>query len=133
MPFPGSRLWFRLILLVIVASLYIAACASPACTWQPGSKINGWFILELGWVPGPWTIPWFANILLVIGSILLLCNKHGTASCLAVAGALLGLTTLVAWDVWYDSPGCYLWQASLIIFSVGTITITWNENRGTNA
>jgi hypothetical protein len=72
---PGSRSFVsRLVVAVIVGSLYIAACASPAIDWEAprdygdiqlfGRVHYGIMTLLLGWVE---PIPWSANPLLLVG------------------------------------------------------------------
>jgi hypothetical protein len=139
----------RVYVSLVVATLYFAACVSPAVewvdvprvsrdfgdiqlfhNWETGSRIGLW-ALVFGWSP-PWTIPWSANLLLVIGWVLLLLNKNTLAWSFGTAAALLGLST---WALRHTSNdvqlnlrvGYYLWQASLIVFAVGSMAIWLRE------
>src|SRR3954451_11105784 len=98
---PPSAL-YRGLLSVVVWSLYAVALFAPAikadegghaCTAIRLGTLPGWETLLFGWVP-PLTIPWSANLLLLLGWILLLRRRSRGALVLGVAAALAGLTTL---------------------------------------
>jgi hypothetical protein len=119
---------------LVVAVLYGAACLSPAIDYKPPENrdfgditpygvVSGFTTLLLGWFP-PYVIPWAANLLLLVGWILLMYKKTTAALGFGVAAALLGLTT---WAVLDDQMqvlvGYYLWQASLIAFALGALAV----------
>jgi hypothetical protein len=135
----------RLVVSLLVGSLFIVACASPAveieCPPHVGrdfGDINpfpdlasgthyGIVALLFGW-GSPWALPWLANVLLVIGWILLLLKKNAAALGFGIAMALFGFTTLAYLFVHLDSyhltrllVGYYLWQAGLIVFALGAL------------
>jgi hypothetical protein len=128
-----------LVVSLIVASLYVTACACPAIEFEkrvprdygditliPESWYNplpGVGALVLGCVP-PLIIPWSANLLLLVGWVLLLCNKNTVALGFGVAAALVGSSTWVFSSVWKQLlVGYYLWQASLIAFALGALVL----------
>jgi hypothetical protein len=135
---------------LIVVALYLAACVNPAVEWvdiprtgsrdfgdiqlfhewQTGSRIGLW-TLVVGWCP-PWTVPWSANFLLLIGWVLLLLSKNRLAWRFGAAAALLGLTTWAFRSSAKDTEmklrvGYYLWQASLFVFALGSAAIWLRE------
>lgn len=131
----------RLLVSLVVWALFLAACMAPAvkvdegghaCTAIRLGTLPGFVTLLLGCVP-PLTVPWSANLLLVVGWVLLLCNKTKAALDLGVAAALLGLTTWLFSFEWKELlVGYYLWQSSLLSFALGTLAIRiWQPTRTT--
>lgn len=122
----------RGLVLLLVASLYAAACVCPAvkvdegghaCTAIRIGTLPGFGALLLGWIP-PLTIPWSANGLLVTGAIFLLFKQWGVAACLGSAAALAGLSTWAfAFSFQELLVGYYLWQGSLLSFAGGTLAL----------
>jgi hypothetical protein len=80
----------------------------------------GFLALALGWIP-PSTVPWSANILVLIGWILLWRRKLTAAMWFGVAAALAGLTAPWLSDASMGRLliGYYLWQGSLLVFAWG--------------
>ena len=153
--FSASRFLSRLMVSLVVGLLYVAACACPAVKFENrglqlvnfllvsvGGKPNaqgeeyievlGVETLREGWPP-PRIIPWSANILLLVGWILLLCKKNAVALGCGVAAVLAGQST---WALSRGLPeraqllvGSYLWQASLIAFALSALAIWFWEPR----
>src|SRR3954453_9017892 len=100
-----------------------------ACTAIRLGTLPGWETLLFGWVP-PLCIPWSANLLLLMGWVLLLCRRFRAAWWVGAAGALAGLTTLGLWPLegWEKLlAGYFAWQACLIVFAVGAL-ILWRRH-----
>lgn len=139
----ASSFLSRLMVSLVVGLLYVAACACPAVKVEnPGPPIIVNLLVSLGAkldVQGPedaellrvetllegWhrplIIPWSANILLLIGWILLLCKRNTAALSFGAGAVLAGLSTWAFSDVWKQLLlGYYLWQASLVTFALGT-------------
>jgi hypothetical protein len=116
---------------LVVGALYAVALFAPAIKADEGGRactairlgtLPGWETLVFGWVP-PLTIPWSANLLLLLGWILLLRARYRPAMRLGVAAMLAGLTTLALWPLegWETlRVGYYFWQASLFVFAWGS-------------
>src|SRR5690349_11301172 len=90
-----------------VWALYAASLFAPAikadegghaCTAIRLGTLPGWETLLFGWVP-PLTIPWSANLLLLLGWIMLLRKRYRGALRLGIAAVLAGLTTLALWPL----------------------------------
>ena len=133
---PGSPL--RWVALAIIGALYLAGCATPCVEFageppardvgdlrffpdvQAGPQL-GVTALALGWSP-PWTIPWTANVLLLVGAVLLAVKRNRPAFYCGIAAALLGSGTWMLFP--FDDKlirllvGYYLWQASLLALAV---------------
>ena len=126
--------------LLPVLGLYAAACGTPAIYFDEGGSActairlgspTGLEALLLGWVP-PFTIPWSANIVLLLGFILFLQRKPRSAWYCGAAASLLGITTLLPsalaqvalilplppLNALPPLKGYFLWQGSLISFAV---------------
>ena len=126
----------RILLLLVVCSLFLAACAAPAievdegghaCTAVRLGTLPGWATLLLGWPP-PLTLPWIANPLLLVGCILLLWGRNRLAAYFGTAAALAGLTTWLFASGWKAIlSGYYLWQGSLAAFALGALAIYFCE------
>jgi hypothetical protein len=92
-------------------------------------EFSGFEALLTGW-HRPLIIPWSANILLLIGWVLLLCRKVNGALLFGIAGVVAGLSTWAFSDYFEQLlVGYYLWQASLIAFAVGALTIRYQVLR----
>jgi len=94
----------------------------------------GFLALALGWIP-PSTVPWSANILVLIGWVLFWRRKLTVALWFGVAAALAGFTAPWLSDASMGRLliGYYLWQGSLIIFALGTFALRRIEPRITSA
>jgi hypothetical protein len=122
---------------VAVWALYAVAFFAPAIKADEGGyacsairlgTLPGWETLLFGWVP-PLCIPWSANLLLLVGWILLLCKRYRAALWLGVVAALAGLTTLwlsveEGWEKLL--AGYFVWQASLFLFALGALAL-WRK------
>ena len=84
--------------------LYVVACGVPSVYWDDGlmrkdvirlGSLPGWFLLAVGWTLLPWSFPWLANPIWLIGVIYLLMKKHPEAWWCGVAASLIGLGRLV--------------------------------------
>lgn len=127
----------QLLLFVPTAILYVAACAAPAiqvdegghaCTAVRLGTLPGLATLLLGWLP-PFTLPWLANPLLLVGGVFLLLRKPGVAVILGGIAVGLGLTTWVyAYAMAWKGvlPGYYLWQGSLVTFTLAA-WVVWHS------
>src|SRR5262249_49272236 len=92
-------------------------------------EAQGVEVLLAGW-PDPQIIPWSANILLLVGWILLLCNKNAAGLGFGVGAVLAGLSS---WALVPERTqllmGSYLWFASLIAFALSALAIWFWEPR----
>ena len=143
----ASSLLSRLMLSLVVGLLYVAACACPAVKVEnprppivnllvslgakpdvqgpEDTELLGVETLLEGWHP-PLIIPWSANILLLIGWILLLCKKNTAALSFGGGAVLAGLRAWAFSGVWKQLLlGYYLWQASLVMFALGALAISY--------
>jgi hypothetical protein len=145
----------RLALALLVGSLYVAACACPAVEFTvvdvprahdfgeidvfPHLGLGphtGLAALLCGWA-GAWAFPWFANVFLLAGLILLLVRRNALALGFGTAAALLGFSTWPLFRCFQPDPnessrllvGAYLWQASLIVFASGALVVWLRERR----
>jgi hypothetical protein len=150
---PGGRgVGQRLIVSLVVGSLYVAGCASPAIEFVPAPPAPdsrprdfgmidiprvrleigahfGFVALVAGWQL-PWTAPWSANVFLLAGWILLLLEKQRAAAALGAAAVLAGFSTWMVEDARL-LVGYYLWQASLIAFALGALALWLRDSQGT--
>ena len=155
-PLGASSFWSRSMGSLVVGLLYVAACACPAVKVENrGLELMNLVVVSLGGKPdvqGPeyievlgvetllagWPplriIPWSANILLLVGW-LLLCKKNTGGLCLGIAAVLAGLTTgALLPEQTQLLVGSYLWLASLIAFALSALAIWfWNQEKPTNA
>jgi hypothetical protein len=129
----GMRL-YRVALLLLVGGLYAAACCVPAVEYLPPVNRDFGDITPYGSVPGivallfgPGSearIAWSANLFLLAGCILLLCKKDVLALITGAASVLIGLST---WAFVSDQMkllvGYYLWQGSMVGFTLGVVVI----------
>jgi hypothetical protein len=129
---------------VAVSLLYLLACILPCVNCGPefyGSDPGfpdfegGWHfgltILLFGWDRGNFW-PWSANVFLALGLICLWRKRLRTASWLGVLGSALGLT---AWWVRRHNTlmiGYYVWQASLLVLTVGAAVAFRKQNLAEN-
>jgi hypothetical protein len=92
--------------------------------------VPGFLALALGWIP-PSTVPWSANILVLIGWILFWRRKLSVALWFGVAAALAGFTAPWLSDASMGTLliGYYFWQGSLISFALGTLALRRIEAR----
>lgn len=125
----------RLAVSLVVASLFVAACASPAVDYKPPQTrdfgditpygvYHGIGALLFGGAAAP--LPWSANLLLLSGWVLLLIRMNAAALGVGAAAAVLGLTA------WLDGQfelllGYYLWQSSLIALALGALVLFLRE------
>jgi hypothetical protein len=124
------RLAFFALLLLVVGSLYVIACASPALVLQGAGRGNGYLLslgthtysglecLELGWlIPQHWT----ANIFLLVGMI---CLGTGRSRWALVLG-ILAVSASASMMIVVSEPdelrsGYWLWAGSMCSFAVGS-------------
>jgi len=148
----ASSFLSRSMVSLVVGLLYVAACACPAVKeknrglelinrllvslgGKPDAQgpeyteAQGVEVLLAGWPP-PRIIPWSANILLLAGWILLLCNKNAAGLGFGVAAVLTGLSAWALRPEWAQLlVGSYLWLASLIAFALSALAIWFWEPR----
>src|SRR5215831_9911797 len=148
----ASSFLSRSMVSLVVGLLYVAACACPAVKEKNRGLelINGLLVslggkpdaqgpeyieaqgvevLLAGWPP-PRVIPWSANILLLVGWMLLLCKKNTGGLCLGIAAVLAGLSTgALLPEQTQLLVGSYLWLASLIAFALSALAIWFCEPR----
>ncbi len=122
------------LVLGVTVVLFVSACAAPAVYFDEGGHActairlgspNGFLCLLMGWIP-PWTFPWVANPLLLVGAICVLCRQPRIATWLASIAVAAGLSTWVLVAIGMIPRvlvGCYLWQASHVVFAVGCFVI----------
>jgi hypothetical protein len=127
----------------LVLCLYILACCTPAAMlpnfYRGGrplivERILGFGLLALGWLPSPMILPWLANAFLLVGLILLWRGRFKSALISGCLAAILGFTTWFFIDPGQDAAclhdvmiGYFLWQASLLVFALGTGLIAWQQ------
>jgi hypothetical protein len=120
----------RILISVLVWGLFVSACAEPAahidegghaCTAIRLGSPPGLVALLLGWVP-PFSVPWSANLLLLVGWVFLVRGRFPTAAWLGGVGAALALTT---WGYGFPElmAGYYLWQSSLVVLAGGAVLL----------
>jgi hypothetical protein len=148
--FGASSFLSRSMVSLVVGLLYVAACACPAVKVENrGLELMNLVVVSLGgkpdvqgpeyievlgveallagWPP-PRIIPWSANILLLVGWLLLLCKKNAVGLGLGVAAVLAGLNTgALLPERTQLLVGSYLWQASLIAFALSALAIWFWE------
>jgi hypothetical protein len=120
----------RKVVSVGVWTLYTLSLVTPVVNDRGGAAnyhvgfVFGFLALGLGWIP-PSTLPWSANLLLVIGWVFFWRKRYFAALCLAILAALAGFTA-----PWLSDPsmgrlqmGYYLWQCSLLLFSWGAFAM----------
>jgi hypothetical protein len=106
---------------LVIWVLYFVACVLPVADSRTEyGPVPGFVALVWGWIP-PLTIPWSANILLLVGWVLLLWGKDIAALVLGIAAVGLGLSTWLFLERLF--PGYYLWQASLLALPLGACAI----------
>ena len=116
--------------------LYALSLVSPVQIDRGGSAnyhigvVLGFLALAFGWIP-PSTVPWSANILMLIGWVLFWRRSYTAALWIGVAAALAGLTApwLSDRSMGRLQFGYYLWQGSLLLFAWGTFTLRRIEPR----
>lgn len=122
---------------VVVWLVYFFACMSPVVKQTPDGisrsgitgTVYGWEAMMLGWAP-PAFLPWMANLLLLVGWICLLRRRYQTAFVFGIGAVLTSFTVWVVPLQELQSapcaellPGCYFWQASFILFAMGSFAI----------
>ena len=126
----------RFVGVAVVFGLFVAACASPfidqsllilPVAFDTGPhREQGWKCLAWGWVP-PFTVPWLANLFLLLGLVGLSLGWAGVSLTYSVIASLLALTL---WG--YRQPlliGYYLWQASMLALVVFAFAAKRLESR----
>ena len=125
----------RAIISLAALTLYISACALPAVYFDEGGHActairlgspTGFVALLLGWIP-PGTVPWSANLLLLVGLIAFWRRSDSWAAGLGGLAAALALTT--ALFVPRVLLGYYLWQGALIVFTTGAALLALRNRR----
>ena len=138
---PAPAIWSRVILLVVVGVLYVAACATPAVNYKaPESRdfgditSYGTYYGIMAFLLGPIgnAFVWSANIWLIVGSILLLVRVNRASAVFAVATAAIGLGWAILDESMTPLLGGWLWVASLVVFALGAVAITVREARAKN-
>ncbi|HEX4450000.1 MAG TPA: hypothetical protein VH143_03965 [Kofleriaceae bacterium] len=99
---------------VVVFVLFAAALFLPAIRIDRHHSAVGLVCIELGW----WTVPWYANLLLVLGLISLGIGWNGVALTLGVFAVFVALTTFIYVRVDELQAGFYVWLASLVAFTI---------------
>jgi len=120
----------RKAVIIGVWSLYALSLITPVLNDRGGAAnyhaglVPGFLALALGWIP-PSTLPWSANILLLIGWVLFWRRKYFAALWLGVPAALAGLTSPWLCDSGMGrlQIGSYFWESSLILFSCGAFAV----------
>lgn len=129
----------------IACGLYVAACALPATKWWGNKNMGGGgidhYMTEFGltcliW---GWTLvvtaiqegaldhlTWLANPLALVGVILLLVRRPTGAAAFSAAGAILGVSYLIAPPGSLGHPhlpqiGAWLWVCSLLTLTVAAL------------
>jgi hypothetical protein len=123
-----------LAVIFLALTLYVLACSSPAVTLRTignpsgtGSPaietLLGWDVLLFGWCPRRTALAWAANILILV-SLILLCvgwtRAALTWSSLAVLSSLTTWLFRVSGDLLELHVGYWLWQLSLLLFTLGS-------------
>jgi hypothetical protein len=102
-------------LVLFASSLYL-----PAIRIDPHHAVPGWLCVELGW----WTVPWYANVLLVLGAVARALAWHGVALVVGVLAIVVASCTFLYVGAAELECGFYVWLASLIAFAVGCADMT---------
>ena len=152
----ASGYFSRPMVSLVVGVLYVAACVCPAVKvpdpvpiglvlwaasggllrveFQDSKMIDVLGVQALRYGAQDWLlIPWSANVLLLIGWVLLLCRKYTVALGFGAAAVLAGLTTWAFFQAAELLPGYYLWQASLLAFALGTLAVRSRAERAAAA
>ena len=116
----------RKVVIIGFCVLYALSLVTPVANDGGGSAdyrigvMLGFLALAFGWIP-PSTVPWSANILVLIGWVFFWRRKLTVALWFGVAAALAGLTAPWLSDASIGKLliGYYLWQASLLLFACG--------------
>jgi hypothetical protein len=136
----------RVVVLLVVGALYIAACACPAVEFTDVPRAHDFGEIfpdpELGsnrgivalLFGGKMPLPWSANIFLLVGCILLLLKKYRLACGLGTVAAILGFSTwaLLDSDRMHQMKllvGYYFWQASLLTLPAAALALWLRERR----
>ena len=128
----GFRL-SKLIPLAATALLFASACGQPAVYFDEGGHActavrlgspTGLECLLLGWFP-PFTLPWSANAMLLLGAVFLAAGKPRVAGGFGTAAVLLGLSSwmFVGFSAQRLFAGYYLWQASHLVLAVSSFVL----------
>ncbi len=99
---------------VVVLVLFGVSLALPAIRIDGHHSAVGLLCIELGW----WTVPWYANVLLVLGAISLGIGWNGVALTIGVFAVFVALTTFIYARLDELQAGFYVWLASLVAFAI---------------
>ena len=121
LPPPGRRASFakRCWIAAGILCLYGVGCVLPVLSVLSDAGIPGIWCLVFGWYP-PFTLPWSANVLLVVGLVYWLSGHVFKAYGIGLAGAFAALSSWsLAWlcKLGWLGPGYYCWQLSLILLA----------------
>lgn len=108
----------HLSLVLISLLLFAIACITPAMRNEDGEGIPGWVALMGGWIP-PMTLPWSANLLLLLGLAFYGFGKYGIARIAGLIALGVSPTTLTMYAGHQLHVGYLLWQASFLAFAAG--------------
>ncbi len=119
LPAPGRRasLAKRCWITAAIIGLYGAGCVLPVF---PHFWFGGLFFLIIGWFP-PFTLLWWANVLLVAGLVYWFRGHVFKAYRIGMAGAFVALLSWgLVWvlQVGWPGPGYYCWHLSLIVLAL---------------
>jgi hypothetical protein len=147
-PNPGWR--DRLVVLFISMGLFLIACASPALAFKRTSSDMevwpGFQVLMMGWLGLLFKqIAWYANPVMVLSLIFLLCRRWLAATVIALAALALAANTLVLFStelpadeanvnklrLEYLGPGFYSWVASIVAIIIGAIILRRRNSTNT--
>ncbi|MEX0718379.1 MAG: hypothetical protein WD066_17420 [Planctomycetaceae bacterium] len=127
-----DRRYRRTIVIAGAWILFAAACALPAIEGagstvhmgfgnKSSGTVYGFVALIIGWIP-PFTIPWFANVVFIVGTIALAVQAFRAAAGCGATAAILAATTwlYIPFGMFFRVlPGYVLWQTALIALLLG--------------
>jgi hypothetical protein len=130
---------FQIPVLGISIALYLASLLLPAITFAHHEPLSGLHVLAWGW----WglvsfNLAWFANPAYLLAVIGLLCRRYKTAAIASAGACVLGLSSFLAKQWWFNEgsgtpiaglgAGFYVWMLGLLVLAFGAV-IAFRTNR----
>jgi hypothetical protein len=100
---------------VVAIVLFAVSLVMPAAQLDFGhTPLFGIHCLELGWC----TVPWYANVALVLAVIARALAWHGVALAIGVLAIFIALSAVCYANAVELRAGFYIWLGSLIAFAI---------------